>query len=215
MHQDNLLQCWPVWPVQPVRPPCSWPVLKSATRTGQIPNLSQSRRNPCTNQMQSTRVFAWAGDVMKQRRNYISYFVHVHWTIGSSLRPAQLETSTRMVILIRTHTKKYTKGDSIKKFFAGYVGWLTRTICTKIGDNWINGTGNIDRFVFPTPSLLENKMRKNVFSVQKWLIWGENKRIFPGGMNKITFHQLNQRFSVSISVRRELPIDVLFCIVFN
>ena len=25
-------------------------------------------------------------------------------------------------------------------------------------------------------------------------------------MNKITFHQLNQRFSVSISVRRELPI---------
>ena len=113
-----------------------------------------------------------------------------------------------MVILIRTHTKKYTKGDSIKKFFAGYVGWLTRTICTKIGDNWINGTGNIDRFVFPTPSLLENKMRKNVFSVQKWLIWGENKRIFPGGMNKITFHQLNQRFSVSISVRRELPIGL-------
>ena len=127
-------------------------------------------------------------------------------TIGSSLRPAQLEISTRMVILIRTHTKKYTKGDSIKKFFAGYVGWLTRTICTKIGDNWINGTGNIDRFVFPTPSLLENEMRKNVFSVQKWLIWGENKRIFPGGMNKITFHQLNQGFSVSISVRRELPI---------
>ena len=31
--------------------------------------------------------------------------------IGSSLRPAQLEISTRMVILIRTHTKKYTKGD--------------------------------------------------------------------------------------------------------
>ena len=122
--------------------------------------------------------------------------------MGSSLRPGWLGISTRMVILIRTHTKKYTKGDSIKKFFAGYVGWLTRTICTKIGDNWINGTGNIDWFVFPTPSLLENKMRKNVFSVQKWLIWGENKRIFPGGMNKITFHQLNQRFSVSISVRR-------------
>ena len=88
-------------------------------------------------------------------------------TIGSSLRPGLLEISTRIVILIRTHTKKYTRGDSIKKFFAGYVGWLTRTICTKIGDNWINGTGNIDRFVFPTPSLLENKMRKNVFSVQK------------------------------------------------
>ena len=111
-----------------------------------------------------------------------------------------------MVILIRTHTKKYTKGDSIKKFFAGYVGWLTRIICTKIGDNWTNGTGNIDWFVFPTLSLLENKVRKNVFSAQKWLIWAENKRIFPGGMNKITFHQLNQRFSVSISVRRELPI---------
>ena len=132
----------------------------------------------------------------------------VYW-IRSSLRPAQLEISTRMVILIRTHTKKYTRGDSIKKFFAGYVGWLTRTICTKIGDNWINGTGNIDWFVFSTPSLLENKMWKNVFSVQKWLIWGKNKRIFPGGMNKITFHQLNQRFSVAISVRRELPIP--FC----
>ena len=65
-------------------------------------------------------------------------------TIGSSLQPGQLEISTRMVILIRTHTKKYTKVDSIKKFFAGYVGWLTRTICTKIGDNWTNGTGNID-----------------------------------------------------------------------
>ena len=65
-------------------------------------------------------------------------------TIGSSLRPGQLEISTRMVILIRTHTKKYTKGDSIKKFFAGYVGWLIRTICTKFGDNWTNGRGNID-----------------------------------------------------------------------
>ena len=129
--------------------------------------------------------------------------------------PGRLGISTRMVILIRTHTKKYTKGDSIKKFFAGYVGWLTRTICTKIGDNWINGTGNIDRFVFPTPSLLENKMRKNVFSVQKWLIWGENKRIFPGGMNKITFHQLNQRFSVSISVRRELPIGCPLILVLK
>ena len=64
--------------------------------------------------------------------------------IGSSLHPAQLEISTRMVILIRTHTKKCTRGDSIKKFFAGYVGWLTRTICTKFGDNWNNGTGNID-----------------------------------------------------------------------
>ena len=64
--------------------------------------------------------------------------------IGSSLRPAQLEISTRMVILIRTHTKKYTKGDSIKKFFAEYEGWLIRTICTKFDDNWTNGTGNID-----------------------------------------------------------------------
>ena len=64
--------------------------------------------------------------------------------IGSSLRPGRLEISTRMVILIRSHTKKYTKGDSIKKFFAGYVGWLIRTICTKFGDNWTNGTGNID-----------------------------------------------------------------------
>ena len=49
--------------------------------------------------------------------------------IGSSLRPGRLGISTRVVILIRTHTKKYTKGDSIKKFFAGYVGRLIRTIC--------------------------------------------------------------------------------------
>ena len=108
--------------------------------------------------------------IRKEGRASVVICVCIYWhgmAIGSSLRPGQLEISTRMVILIRTHTKKYTKGDSIKKFFAGYVGWLTRTICTKIGDNWINGTGNIDRFVFPTPSLLENKMRKNVFSVQK------------------------------------------------
>ena len=74
-----------------------------------------------------------------------------------------------------------------------YVGWLIRTVCKKFGDNWTNGTGNIDWFVFPTHSLLENKMRKSAFSAQKRLILGENKMIFPGGMNKITSHQLNQK----------------------
>ena len=54
---------------------------------------------------------------------------YLEYAIGSSLRPGRLGISTRVVILIRTHTKKYTKDDSIKKFFAGYVGRLIRTIC--------------------------------------------------------------------------------------
>ena len=33
---------------------------------------------------------------------------------------------------IRVHTKKYTKGDSIKKFIAGYVGRLIKTICKMV-----------------------------------------------------------------------------------
>ena len=60
--------------------------------------------------------------------------------------------------------------------------------------------------MFPTHSLLENKMRKNVFSAQKWLILEENIMIFPGGMNKITSHQLHEKFSDLKLVRRELPI---------
>ena len=36
---------------------------------------------------------------------------------------------SQKVILIRAHTKKYTKGDCIKKFIAEYVGRLIRTIC--------------------------------------------------------------------------------------
>ena len=127
--------------------------------------------------------------------------------IGSSLRPVQLGISARGGILISAYTKKYTKGDTIKKFFAWYLGGLIRTTCKKIGDNWTTGTGNINWFGFPTHSLMENKMRRNVFSAKKWLILGENIMIFPGGMNKITSHQLNQRFSVSISVWRELPIS--------
>ena len=51
---------------------------------------------------------------------------------------------SQKVILIRAHTKKYTKGDSIKKFIAGYVGRPIRTICKKFGENRTNGTGNID-----------------------------------------------------------------------
>ena len=47
-------------------------------------------------------------------------------------------------MIIKAHTKKYTRGDSNKRFFAGYVGRLIRTICKKFGDNWTNGIGNID-----------------------------------------------------------------------
>ena len=80
------------------------------------------------------------------------------------------------------YTKKYTKGDTIKKFFAPYLGRLLRTIGKKFGDNRTTGTGNIDLFGFPTHahSLLENKMRKNLFSVHKSLTFGENIMIFPG-----------------------------------
>ena len=66
------------------------------------------------------------------------------FAIGSSLRLGRLGISTRVVILIRAHTKKFTKDDSIKKFIAGYVGRVIRSICKKSGDNWTNGTGNID-----------------------------------------------------------------------
>ena len=115
--------------------------------------------------------------------------------IGSSLRPVQLGISARVGILISAYTKKYTKGDTIKKLFAWYLGRLLRTICKKFGDNWTTGTGNMDWFGFPTHSLLENKMRKNVFSAQKSLIFGENIIIFPGGLNKIPPHQLHEKIS--------------------
>ena len=52
--------------------------------------------------------------------------------IGSSLRPVQLGISARGGILISAYTKKYTKGDTIKKFFAWYLGRLLRTIWKKI-----------------------------------------------------------------------------------
>ena len=77
--------------------------------------------------------------------------------------PGRLGISTRMVILIRTHTKKYTKGDSIKEYIAGYVGRLLTAICKKFGGSWTNGTGNINQIVFPTQSLLEYKMKKMCF----------------------------------------------------
>ena len=40
------------------------------------------------------------------------------YPIGSSLRPGQLGISAREGILMSAYTKKYTKGDTIKKFFA-------------------------------------------------------------------------------------------------
>ena len=55
--------------------------------------------------------------------------------LGSSLRPVQLGISAREGILISAYTKKYTKGDTIKKFVAGYLGMLLRTICKKFGDD--------------------------------------------------------------------------------
>ena len=127
-------------------------------------------------------------------------------TIGSSLRPVQLGISARGGILISAHTKKYTKGDTIKKFFASYLGRLLRTICKRLSDNWTTGTGNMDWFGFPTHSLLENKMRKNLFSVHKSLTFGENIMIFPGGLNKIPSHQLHEKFSDLKMVWRDLPI---------
>ena len=132
--------------------------------------------------------------------------------IGSSLRLVQLGVSAREGILMSAYTKKYTKGDTIKKFFAWYLGRLLRTICKKFGDNWTTGTGNMDWFGFPTHSLLENKMRKNVFSVHKSLTFGENIMIFPGGLNKIPSHQLHEKFSDLKMVWRELPIKDLWCV---
>ena len=126
--------------------------------------------------------------------------------IRSSLRPVQLGISAREGILMSAYTKEYTKGDTIKKFFAWYLGRLLRTICKKFGDNWTTGTGNMDWFGFPTHSLLENKMRKNVFSVHKSLTFVENIIIFPGGLNKIPSHQLHEKFSDLKLVWRELPI---------
>ena len=127
--------------------------------------------------------------------------------IGSSLHPVQLGISARGGILISAYTKKYTKGDTIKKFFAWYLGGLIRTTCKKFGDNWTTGTENMDWFWFPTQSLLEIKMRKNVFSAQKSLTFGENIMIFPGGLNKIPSHQLHEKLSDLKMVRRELPIS--------
>ena len=132
-------------------------------------------------------------------------------TIGSSLRPVQLGISARGGILISAYTKKYTKGDTIKKFFAWYLGRLLRTICKKFGDNWTTGTGNMDWFGFPTHSLLENEMRKNVFSVHKSLTFGEKIMILPGGPNKIPSHQLHEKFSDLKMVWRDLPIGGHIC----
>ena len=54
--------------------------------------------------------------------------------IGSSLRPVQLGISARGGILISAYTKKYTKGETIKKFLqdilGGYCGPYAKNLVT-------------------------------------------------------------------------------------